>query len=153
MTTTVTRTRILAVAIVFLFTATLVLSQGQTAKVQIIPAPKEIHASEATFVFGRDARVILVDPGSADDRFAAEDFVDDLRQTTGLSLKVGGHARHEILIGQMDLPRIQQALKRASVDLGQKLTGEGYVVAVSANEVVVAGKTAAGTFYGIQTLK
>ena len=33
------------------------------------------------------------------------------------------------------------------------MNDEGYVLAVNANEVVVAGKTAAGTFYGLQTLK
>jgi len=33
------------------------------------------------------------------------------------------------------------------------LDDEGYVLVVNTNEVVVAGKTAAGTFYGMQTLK
>jgi hypothetical protein len=128
-------------------------TQEQTAKVQIIPAPKQIQAGEGTFAIGRDARIVLADAKSADDRFAAEDFVEDLKQTTDLSLRVGGHARGEILIGQMDLPKIQQALKRAGVESDQKLTDEGYLIAVSAKEVVVAGKSAAGIFYGMQTLK
>ena len=35
----------------------------------------------------------------------------------------------------------------------QQLTNEGYVLFAGSNEVVVAGKTSTGTFYGLQTLK
>jgi hypothetical protein len=56
-------------------------------------------------------------------------------------------------VGLADAPRIQQALKRAGAVTDQQLSNEGYVVSVGANEVVVAGKTTTGTFYGLQTLK
>jgi hexosaminidase len=153
MTTTLTRSLILIAAIVCLSAAPLAQAQDQATKIQIIPAVKDPAAGGGDFVFGRDARIALADGKSAEDRFAAQDFADDLRQTAAVSLRLGGTARHEILIGQIDLPRIQQALKRAGVDLGQKLTDEGYVIAVSPNQTIVAGKTAAGTFYGMQTLK
>ena len=153
MTTTLTRTLILIAAIVCMSAVPLAQAQDQATKIQIIPAVKQVAAGGGDFVFGRDARMALADDKSADDRFAAQDFADDLRQTAAVSLRLGGTARHEILIGQIDLPRIQQALKRAGIDLGQKLTDEGYVIAVSPNQTIVAGKTGAGTFYGIQTLK
>jgi hypothetical protein len=153
MMTTLARTLILSAAIVCVLGCACARAKGQSANVQIIPAPKQIQISEVAFVIGRETRIVLADGKSVEDRFAAQDFVDDVKQTADVSLRLGGNARREILIGQIDLPRVQQALKRAGVDPGQKLTDEGYVVAVSADEVVVAGKTSTGTFYGLQTLK
>jgi hexosaminidase len=153
MTTTLTRRLILITGIVFLFAPVFVRAQAQTAKIQIIPAPKQIQTGPGDFAIGRDARIVLADGKSDEDRFAAQDFVDDVKQVAGVTLRLGGNARREILIGRIDLPKIQQALKRVNVDLATKLTDEGYVVSVSPNEVVVAGKTSTGTFYGVQTLK
>jgi hexosaminidase len=153
MTTTLTRTLILSAAIVCVLASAFAQAEAQSSNVQIIPAPKQIHVSEVAFVIGRETRIALADGKSDEDRFAAQDFVDDVKQTADVSLRLGGNARRQILIGQIDLPRVQQALKRAGVDPGQKLPDEGYVLAVSADEVIVAGKTPAGTFYGLQTLK
>jgi hypothetical protein len=127
---------------------------AQSTSLQIIPAPRQVSSSEAGFGIGRDVHLVLADGKSADDRFAAQDFVDDVKQVAGVNLRVGGGgSRGEILIGLIDLPKVQQALKGTGIDLSQKLTDEGYLLAVSANQVVVAGKTATGTFYGLQTLK
>jgi hexosaminidase len=41
----------------------------------------------------------------------------------------------------------------SGINVPANLDPEGYVLAVNANEVLVAGKTEAGTFYGLQTLK
>ena len=48
---------------------------------------------------------------------------------------------------------MQSALNRFGISVPVNLDAEGYVLAVNANEVLVAGKSAAGTFYGLQTLK
>jgi len=154
MTSTLTRTLGLHAAIVCLIASAFVLAEAQPANGQIIPAPKQLSPSEGKFALGPEARIVLADGKSAEDRFAAQDFIDDAKQAAGVNLKFGGNsARREILIGQIDLPRIQQALKRSGVALDQRMTDEGYLIAVSSNEVVVAGKTSTGTFYGIQTLK
>jgi hexosaminidase len=154
MTSTLTRTLSLSAAIVCLMASAFILAEAQPANVQIIPAPKQVNQSEARFALGPEARIVLADGKSVEDRFAAQDFVDDVKQTAGVNLRFGGtSARREILIGQISLLRIQQALKRAGAEPDPKLTDEGYVVVVGLNQVVVAGKTFAGTFYGIQTLK
>jgi hypothetical protein len=57
--------------------------------VQIIPAPKSLKQTGEDFALGRGARVVLADAKSEDDRFAAQDFADDLKETAGVSLKVG----------------------------------------------------------------
>ncbi len=82
------------------------------------------------------------------------DFVSDVKETAGVAVAIGkGTTQRRILIGRIDLPQIQQALRRAGVEAPAALSDEGYVLAANASEVVVAGKTAAGTFYGLQTLK
>jgi hypothetical protein len=143
-----------ALTIVCFLSLVSVTVHSQSPKSQIIPAPKQISPGNGEFAIGPDTRVVLDDSKSSDDRFAAEDFIDDLKQTAGVTVKVGSGARSEILIGLIDRPKIQQALKRGGFDsAAQPLNDEGYLLTVSRKQIVVAGKTAAGTFYGLQTLK
>jgi len=154
MGTTLTRTIIQRTAILGLFATACLAANAQTPNAQIIPAPKQLTAGEGKFEIGLDTRMALADGQSVEDRFAAQDFIDDVKQTAGVTVRLGGNnARREILIGRIDLPRIQQALKRLSVDPSQQSNDEGYVLAAGLHEVVVAGKTTTGTFYGLQTLK
>ena len=122
--------------------------------VQLIPQPRQIVLKSDRFQLSSNDRILLADPRSEDDRFAATDFVNDLQETAKLAMKIGGsRARHSILIGSIDLPGVQAGLKRFGISTPANLDAEGYVLAVNANEVLVAGKSAAGTFYGLQTLK
>src|SRR5437660_9390065 len=116
MKTTLTRSFALLLSIVSIFALAGVVAHGQLLSLQIIPAPKQVSAAEAEYLVGREPRIVLADDRSVDDRFAAQDFVDDLKQADGVNLKIGGSSRGEILIGSIDLPKIQQALKRGGLD-------------------------------------
>ena len=125
-----------------------------TPAVQVIPRPRQLTATGENFPVTPRTRLALADARSENDRFAAEDFSEDLRQTANVSLKVGGRRdRDAILVGLVDHPTIQTALKRANLEAPANLNEEGYALSVTPREIVVAGKTAAGTFYGLQTLK
>jgi hexosaminidase len=142
--------------IILVLTGSLVSAQEQQAisVVQLIPRPRQIVVKKDIFRLDKNTRLALADPRSEDDRFAAEDFLSDLQETASLALKkTTSGSRHAILIGNIDLPSIQSALKRFGINVPVNLNAEGYVLLVNANEVLVAGKTAAGTFYGLQTLK
>ena len=133
--------------------AATIVANGQ-AQLQIIPAPSQITIGEGAFALGQNARVMLVDAASAEDRFAAEDFVADLKATAGLTLSIAkGKSRRAVLIGKLDLPAIAQALKQNNLEAPANLNDEGYLLISNSEGVIVAGKTAAGTFYGLQTLK
>jgi len=128
-------------------------SQNSTP-LQITPQPKQLRATGEVFRLGRDVRVELADPRSEDDRFAAQDFINDLSETASVSLLTGKKRRHQvILIGLIDRAPVGAALARAGLDVPTELNPEGYLLSVSSNEVVVAGRTTTGTFYGLQTLK
>jgi hypothetical protein len=122
--------------------------------IHVTPAPRRLTRTGARFDFTRDSRVALADPRSEDDRFAAQDFIEDAKRAADLSLRIGSRRdRATILIGSLDDAAIQSALKRAGVESPANLNEEGYVLSVTPREVVVAGRTTAGTFYGVQTLK
>jgi hypothetical protein len=129
--------------------------QQQTVSlIQLIPGPRQIAVKQGVFHLDKNTRIALADPRSEDDRFAADDFLSDLQATAKLAIKTSNSGgRHAILIGNIDLPVVQSALKRFGITAPANLNPEGYLLAVNANEVVVAGKTTAGTFYGLQTLK
>ncbi len=129
-------------------------SNADAAPVQIIPQPKRLEATGEVFRFERSTRVTLADPRSTDDRFAAGDFLEDLRQTAALTLEIGGRrGRRTILVGLIGHSRIDAALARARLSAPPNFDAEGYLLSVSASEIVVAARTAAGVFYGLQTLK
>jgi hypothetical protein len=109
--------------------------------------------SREAFRLAPTSSLTLADPASEDDRFAAQDFIDDVKATAGLALKIGKARKQAILIGSLDRPAVQLALKRVAFEALADLDPEGYLVSVSNTEIVVAGKTAAGVFYGLQTLK
>jgi hexosaminidase len=124
-------------------------------EVQVIPQPRRLKFVGEQFRLTRDVRLALADARSEEDRFAAEDFASDVRETAGgLSLPIGKRRTgRTILVGAIHLAPVDAALKRAGLVVPPDLNEEGYVLSVGADEVVVAGKTAAGTFYGLQTLK
>ncbi|HLL72394.1 MAG TPA: glycoside hydrolase family 20 zincin-like fold domain-containing protein [Pyrinomonadaceae bacterium] len=125
------------------------------ADVQVIPQPRRLKLTNESFRLTREVRLALADARSVEDRFAAEDFANDVRETAGgLALPIGRRRdRRTILIGATHLAPVEAALKRAGLSVPPDFNEEGYVLSVNADEVVVAGKTAAGTFYGLQTLK
>ena len=156
---TLTRSAIVRPSLLFLLLAlaascALAQDQSRDASVQLIPRPRQITVKTGVFRLGKNTRVALADSRSEDDRFAADDFLNDLQATAKLALRrTNSSGRNAILVGNVELPAIKSALKRFGVSVPANLDAEGYVLAVNANEAVVAGKTPAGTFYGLQTLK
>ena len=142
----------LAIVCGFAFASSL--AKAQSPKVHVIPQLKQLNETQEPFHLRRETRIILADPRSEDDRFAAQDLIDDVKATGGLTLSMGkGRMSHAILIGRVDLPLIQEALKRVGTEWPATLPDEGYVLVANEKGVIVAGKTSAGTFYGVQTLK
>lgn len=128
-------------------------AQNQS-KVQLIPQPRQVTLKTDAFRFSNATRIVLADPKSSDDRFAVEDFTDDAREAAGLVLRIStSRSRHSILVGGLETKAIKDALASFSFSAPVDLDAEGYVLLASADDVVVAGKTPAGTFYGLQTLK
>jgi len=112
-----------------------------------------MEVSQARFQLSSGVTIALADPRSEDDRFAAQDFIDDSKETSGVQLRLGKSRKRAILIGLIEQPAIRAGLKRLAMEPVPDLDSEGYQLVVDANEIVVAGKSPAGVFYGLQTLK
>jgi hypothetical protein len=129
-------------------------TQASADAFQVVPRPKSITTTGESFKLSRNTKVVLADPKSSDDRFAADDFIVDVRETAALSLRVGSKGgKGQILAGLLSLPRVRQAVERLGASVPQSLGDEGYLLVVKSGGVVVAGASPAGVFYGLQTLK
>jgi hexosaminidase len=139
--------------------ANAVLVCGQEARtiawsVSVIPRPRQASSESAQFRLTRNTRIALADPRSTEDRFAANDFIEDVKQTAKVSLRIAGRRSGQtILIGSLDQAPIQKALAAANITFPASLDKEGYVVYADHEEVIIGGASAAGVFYGLQTLK
>lgn len=110
-----------------------------------------MKANDERFSLSPRTRITLANSRSEDDRFAAEDFVEDVKATSEIELRIGGGSR--ILVGSLDDKAIRNAFKQSNITIDENLNAEGYVLSVRERKIIIGGKTPAGTFYGLQTLK
>ncbi len=105
----------------------------------IIPAPVSVVGLKGDFVISEKTKIVL---GVADDETKlASDFLANLvRNSTGISLPVeeGKRASKGSIFMTID----------TTIE-----NDEGYVLTVSPKKVIVKGGSAAGLFYGVQTIR
>ncbi|MDB4285771.1 beta-N-acetylhexosaminidase [bacterium] len=102
---------------------------------QIIPKPEKVMMSKGRFLVGPNTNIICV-PGLAQEA----EYLSDLFSTVS------------------EIPVVIDATERIENNITLKLDstiehGEGYRLSVQYDAVVISGKTAAGVFYGIQSLR
>jgi hypothetical protein len=114
----------------------------------LIPQPREFTARTNLSLTG-GARV-LAPGGEADDRFAAQDLRDQLRARGIRSGAASTAVRIELL--RDDTALAQRILRREHLRLETPMLPEGYVLVTAGHEAFIIGHTAAGVFYGAQTL-
>src|SRR5690348_8848006 len=129
-------------------------SASSTTEIRVIPQPRQLTKTTEVFRVTKTTRLVLADSHSEDDQFAAQDFADDLKETAGVQIRLGGgRGRQTILIGDLKNASIQAALKRIGLSVPEGLSEEAYLLAVTSTDVVIGGGSPAGVFYGLQTLK
>lgn len=119
------------------------------ARPPLIPQPRELTVRDEVSL-SHGVRV-LVPVANAEDRFAAEDLKDDLK-TRGVKLRESDLALRIDLLRD-DTPLAHRVLRRESMTFSPAMQPEGYVLITGRHEVFIIGHTAAGIFYGVQTLK
>lgn len=114
----------------------------------LIPQPREFSARPDVSL---KAGVRVLAPGAdADDRFAASNLKDAL-QARGVHFRDADSAVRLWLLRDSSL-RAQRLLRREDLALSAPMQNEGYVLVTAPHDVYVIGHTAAGVFYGAQTL-
>ena len=89
---------------------------------------------------------------SEEDRFAASLLSADLTSLDGVAAGKGkGSSR--IVLARAESAAGKQILEKSGLQIPAQADEEGYVLVITSREASVVGKTPAGIFYGVQTLR
>lgn len=127
-------------------------ARGQDDSPHLIPKPREIAVGSYRTI----ARsVVVAASASPEDRFAAADLVDGLKER-GLRASAGANAvpgSYQVVLARDDTPIGARILRTAGLTLGDEQRAEGYVLVTGADQAIVVAASPAGVFYGAQTIK
>ncbi|MDZ7377280.1 MAG: beta-N-acetylhexosaminidase [candidate division KSB1 bacterium] len=123
-----------------------------TQSLKLIPQPREIQIEMSNFQFDSSLTISIGDPIH---QFAAEQLQAEIREQFNLKIPIDRKpARKSILLGIPSSDKIiKQALQKAGLKCNARLGPEGYVLAISPSQIIIAANTQTGVFYGVQTLK
>ena len=120
--------------------------QAQTADYNVVPMPQSVVLTSApAFVMGEATKVICPE-GNADMHRNAHFLCDYINEMTQLKLE------HQSMPAKAKVAQVAKG--NILLTLDPKIQNdEGYTLSVTATGVVISGKTPAGVFLGIQTLR
>ncbi len=121
---------------------------GASPRPPLIPQPREFAAREDLSLAGGVR--IAAPGGDAEDRFAAGDLKDELN-ARGIRMRESATAVRIYLLRD-DTTLGRQVLRREKLAFDEAMRPEGYVLITDKRDVFVIAHTAAGIFYGVQTL-
>jgi hexosaminidase len=122
---------------------------------KILPAPKEVRIAEGRIVIKPSTTILISNP---EDRTAAESLQKEIHDRTGMKLSIESVTTAPKTTGHISLGRLtdrglRSYLESQGVKVGDDLGSQGYVIRATDSGVLVAGPTAQGLFYGVQTLR
>ncbi len=126
---------------------------------KILPAPKEVRMLEGRLVIKSSTSILI---SNSEDRLAAETLQKEIHDRTGMKLSIEFANAAPKTTGHISLGRLtDRGLRSYLESQGVKTDGLGdaeiekqaYVIRVTDAGVLVAGRTAQGLFYGVQTLR
>jgi len=125
-----------------------------SSSLPLIPYPNQLEVGQGVLRLG--ARVnIEVASTEDEDRFAASLLAQELNALGGVAASVGGKGAGgpRIVLARSDSEAGKRTLEQAGMSLPAEAEEEGYILLVTPREASIVGKTAAGVFYGVQTLR
>ncbi len=134
-------------------------AQNATTPLKLIPAPREARLEEGAFTVSRATKIVLGDGADAADRVAAETLADEIAAATGLNVSIMtarafSSQANVIYLARVDGDRALDGwLDAHGLKMDDKFDPEGYVLGVTGRQIVVAARSSAGLFYGVQTLR
>src|SRR5208282_6910749 len=138
---------------IFAFLFALMLSSPAVypASLPLTPYPNQLELGQGTFQVGKSAS-IDVTSNTEEDRFAASLLSGDLSSLDGV-VPGKGKGSSRIVLARADSAAGKQILEKSGLQLPPEADEEGYVLVVTSRDASIVSKTAAGIFYGVQTLR
>ena len=124
------------------------------AELPLSPYPRQVRQGAGEFVT-KNRVTIDVSSKDAQDRFAANLLAQDLKSIDGVeaALKARASGPSLIVLARTETSEGTRILTRAGVKFPAQADEEGYVLLANSHEVDIVAKSAAGVFYGVQTLR
>jgi hexosaminidase len=126
---------------------------------KLLPAPKEVRLADGRLTI-KTSTVILI--ANSEDRTAAETLQKEIHDRTGMKLAIEMTAAAPKTPGHISLGRLtdrglrgyleSQGVRTEEVG-SSEIDKQAYVIRATESGVLVAGRTAQGLFYGVQTLR
>lgn len=123
---------------------------AQTVAAHLIPIPREVHLHGVT---NASSALVLVPGDNVEDNQAADNLSTAMRKR---GIIVPPNAGNPVLIVRLlraDTPEAKAEFKTTGLAFSPAMHAEGYVLVSKPGNVTIIGATAAGVFYGVQTLK
>ena len=124
---------------------------------RLIPMPREVVQETGRFALDSSVPILLADPASAGDRFAATQLVEEVSGRLRVRLRTSPLGADGtggiILVRPSATPRGRALCEAAGLMPDAALGDEGYLLRVEPKRVVIAANAEVGIFYGVQTLK
>ncbi len=140
--------------IVFLLALVLTCWPLAAAELPLTPYPRQVHPGTGELVT-KSSVTIAVIGNDADDRFAATQLAEDLKSIDRVEaeIKTRPSGSPHIVLARAESRDGARILERAGLKFPAEADEEGYVIVVNDREADVVAKSAAGVFYGVQTLR
>jgi len=141
----------------FLFLTGFVFGQAGNSNNQppfLIPAPQKITLDEGSFKLPASVGIVLGNPKSKEDSFAANQLIELLK--TEIHVRKTSIAKSGNII--ISLPgagkEIDEILKKNEMlQFPNEIGEQGYCLKVTSKEIIITANNSTGLFYGVQTLK
>ena len=126
--------------------------------INLVPAPKEIKSGAGQFRLIATARILVNSRYLKEDRFAAESLADEIEKATRhrpriIATTAATQSANAILLTRLTDAVSKRKLQRLGLTVDQSFNEEGYLLHAATDGVTIAGQSAAGVFYGVQTLR
>jgi hypothetical protein len=122
---------------------------------KLLPEPKEVRMANGKLVIKPSTAILI---SNAEDRTAAEMLQKEIFDRSGEKLSIESVTAAPKTTGHISLGRLtdrglRSYLESQGVKAGDDLGNQGYVIRATDSGVLVAGSSAQGLFYGVQTLR
>lgn len=146
-------------ALILLFSTNLCAQDAEDVRaLHLLPAPKRMQLASGRFSVSPATRILIDARHAAEDRLAAETLVDEIREQSGMKLPMepasaAPKEANVIVLARLDDRGLRAALDSRGIRIEEKLGDQGYVLIADGARILVAGNSAQGLFYGVQTLR
>ena len=115
----------------------------------LVPRPRHLTLAASRAL---EQGIVVATPAHPEDRHTASDLREAMAER-GVPVVAAASRRPTVVLMRANTAAAQALLRTAGIAFGDSMRAEGYAILPDGARLVVIGATAAGVFYGAQTVK